>query len=160
MVVSNTSPLVYLHAVGLLDLLLKLYGRILVPVGVHEEIMEGGRRGVEEPEVEALPWVEIRSVASKAVLPAIADLGKGEAEVIALGKEFDRSLVIMDDRLGREIARICGLAYTGTLGVLLTAKRSGHIEAVAPHLDALKRRGFWIDPLVIRLVLEKSGERI
>ena len=48
---------------------------------------------------------------------------KGEAEVIALGRELMRkektSVVIIDDLLAREIATSLGLIVTGTIGVLL-----------------------------------------
>jgi uncharacterized protein len=47
--ISNTSPLLYLHQLGQLDLLRALYGRILVPVAVANELVEGGRRGHSVP---------------------------------------------------------------------------------------------------------------
>lgn len=65
----------------------------------------------------------------------------------------------MDDHLGREIAKVCGLDFTGTLGILLKAKQDTHIRAVAPVLDALQQAGFWLDQDLIHMVLEKAGER-
>lgn len=159
-VISNTSPIIYLHRVGLLDLFSKLYGKILIPSGVHEEILEGTRRGAELPDIGSLPWVEVRALVSKALLPAIADLGKGEAEVIGLGKECGSALLIIDDHLGREIAKFCGLDFTGTLGVLLKARQQSHISALAPVLSALQQAGFWLDQDLIRMVLQKAGESL
>lgn len=50
------------------------------------------------------------------------------------------------------------LDVTGTLGVLLRAKQRGHLERVAPALEALKPTTMWLSERVILLVLEKAGE--
>lgn len=39
LVISNTSPLLYLYQVGQLDLLQKLYGRVQIPAAVQEELL-------------------------------------------------------------------------------------------------------------------------
>jgi predicted nucleic acid-binding protein len=51
-VVTNTSPLLYLHQLGLLEILPRLYERVVVPTAVVEELLEGGRRGYDVPTPE------------------------------------------------------------------------------------------------------------
>lgn len=159
-VIINTSPLVYLYKAGCLDLLVKLYGRVVVPTAVREELDEGRRLGAAVPDVSMLPWVEVRSLRSAALLPAVTDLGRGEAEVIGLAREDPQSLVVIDDQLGRKIAEICGITMTGTLGVILKAKQEGHVPAVEPILRVLQRAGLWMGEELVRLVLAKANEQV
>jgi predicted nucleic acid-binding protein len=84
-VIVNTSPLLYLHQVGSLELLQQLYGVITVPPAVPQELEIGNRQGVDVPDINSIQWIQIRPVASPTLIPAIIDLGQGEAEVIALG---------------------------------------------------------------------------
>jgi uncharacterized protein len=41
-VVSNTSPLSNLAAIGRLELLQQLYGKVLIPSAVYQEILDSG----------------------------------------------------------------------------------------------------------------------
>jgi hypothetical protein len=63
-VISNTSPLLYLHQVDRLHLLQRLYGRLLVPSAVQAELRTGRERGIVVPDLEALPWIEVQAVPS------------------------------------------------------------------------------------------------
>lgn len=84
LVISNTSPLFYLHQINRLDLLQTLYGQIMVPAAVQRELQAGQAQGLSVPLVETLGWVTL-AAAKASFLPNVTDLGEGEAEVIALG---------------------------------------------------------------------------
>lgn len=158
-VISNTSPLLYLHQVGQLDLLHHLYRQVVVPPAVREELRVGAERGISTPEVDQIPWLEVRSPVERALLPMVTDLGAGEAEVIALGLGAPDSLLILDDALGRRIAHLLELTYTGTLGILVRAKKEGHLPLIRPVVEALQERTNMRlrGDLVLR-VLRESGE--
>jgi predicted nucleic acid-binding protein len=149
--------LFYLHQVGHLNLLPTLYSRITVPTAVQRELQAGQAKGLKIPIIEQLDWVTLAS-ANANFLPNITDLGAGEAEVIALGIENPGSLLIFDDALGRSIAHLYQLTYTGTLGVLIRAKELGHIPSVLPVIQSLQAQGMWIAQSVIENVLELAGE--
>jgi uncharacterized protein len=156
--ISNTSPLQYLHQVGLLDLLPALYGRVIVPEGVVAELAAGRARGVDLPDPAALTWADVRAVRNAALLPLAADLGKGEREVLAIAKEVGEALAIIDDALARRYARLLGVRFTGTLGVLLKARSAGRLDLVAPVLDRLEALRFRIDPETRAAVVAMAGE--
>ena len=156
--VSNTSPLQYMHQAGVLTLLPELYGRIIIPESVVAELKEGLARGVALPELSRLPWVEVRSAHEKSLLPMAAGLGPGEREALALAVESPGSLLIMDDALGRKRAGLLGVRVTGTLGVLLKAKRAGCLGAVLPIVDKLRSLGFRLRRETRAAVLELAGE--
>lgn len=158
LIITNTSPLLYLHLVGHLALLQILYGAIVIPAAVLAELEAGARASVGVPDVPTLPWVEVKTVQSRALIPAVVDLGPGEAEVIALGLEHPGSLLILDDQLARRMAALNHLTYTGTVGVLIKAKQAGHLEAVRPVIESLCASGQWLSDELVAMVLAQAGE--
>ncbi len=96
---------------------------------------------------------------SFAALPLVTDLGPGEAEVLALAPETKDSIAVLDDALARQVAETLRLPLTGTLGLLLDAKRHGFIQAVAPLLEQLDALGFRLASQTRVAVLKLAGER-
>ena len=87
------------------------------------------------------------------------NLQPGETEALALALEMPGSLLLVDDAQGRKAAAALGIAYTGTLGVLLRAKAEGRIPALRTVLGLLAARTtFWLSPAVQAAALEQSGE--
>jgi hypothetical protein len=148
--VSNTSPLQYLHQADVLDLLPKLYDRVLVPTPVAAELEEGRTRGVALPDVRKLTWVSVVDPPAPQLLPLAPDLGPGERSALALAATRGL-LVILDDALARRHAALLGLRCTGTLGM-------GHLPAVRPVLDRLESLRFRLDPATRASALDLAGE--
>jgi len=157
-VISHTSPLFYLHRLGRLDLLQKLYQRIMVPNAVVDELQAGREQGEDVPDLAEYAWIEVHPVRMPEVVRLITDLGAGEAQVLALALEEPNSLVIIDDRLARDVARARNIRFTGTAGVLLKAKQEGHISAVAPMLDRLIQLDFRLSDTVKASILKLAQE--
>ena len=88
----------------------------------------------------------------------VTDLGQGESEAIGLAFEHPGSRLIMDDLLGRRIAKMNNLQVTGTLGVLLKAKKEGFIQQLKPVVYELEEKGMWLDSQLIALLLEAANE--
>jgi predicted nucleic acid-binding protein len=159
-VVSNTSPIVNLAAVGQLDLLLQLYGKVLIPSAVFHEIAVVGAGQPGATEVQTSSWIETRPVANQSLVAALRiDLDEGEAEAIALAVEVRADLLLLDERRGRAVAARLGIKFIGLLGVLMEAKHQGLIRAVKPVLDDLiARAGFWVSGPLYAQVLQTAGE--
>ena len=158
-VISDTSPIQYLHQLGLLDLLHVLAGRVIVPPAVVSELAEGQALGMNLPDLQALDWVEIRRPVSELAVPLVTDLGPGETQVLMLGLEWREAVVVLDDALARRLAETLGLCLTGTLGLLLDARRAGLVPAAAPLWDQLQVLRFRVAPHTRTAVLELAGER-
>jgi predicted nucleic acid-binding protein len=60
--------------------------------------------------------------------------------------------VILDDQLGRRVARENGLSITGTVGVLIEAKEQEIIISVRRELDNLIEVGMWISEAFYRRI--------
>ena len=86
------------------------------------------------------------------------ELGRGEAEVIALACEVNADLVIIDENRGRGIAKRFGLKVTGTMGTIIEAKKRGLLNNVREKLDELINAGIWIGEDLYEEALRLSGE--
>lgn len=158
-VIVNTSPLQYLHQIGQLSLLPALYGKVHVPEAVSTELTHGRTLGHDLPDVVALPWAIVCPQPDSARVPFMPGLGPGETEVLVLAIDRMNVLVILDDALARRHAKRLRIRYTGTVGLVIEAKQRGILTAVAPVLDALQARGFWLDASTREAALQRAGER-
>ena len=159
-VVSDTSPINNLAAINQLHLLQQLYGTVVIPEAVYQELTDPDFPVAGAKEVQTFTWIQIRAVEDRTMVKALSsELDPGEAEAIVLALEMKAEQVLIDERRGRMIAARLNLHYTGILGVLVEAKSQGFISTVKPLLDDLiNKAGFWVaEPLyksVLRLVNE------
>jgi predicted nucleic acid-binding protein len=157
-VICDTSPLQYLHQLELLHILPALSDGVIIPPAVVDELTAGRALGVNLPDLTRLAWVTVRRPASAAALPLITDLGPGEIEVLMLGLELPAAVAVIDDALARQVAETLNLRLTGTLGLLIDAKRAGLISAIAPSLDQLQALRFRLAFHTRIAVLRLAGE--
>ena len=157
-VVCNTSPLQYLHQIGQLRILPALAGSIIVPISVQAELDAGIAKGLDLPKIENLNWIQIRAPISVKAASLITDLGPGESQVLMLALETPGSIALLDDGLARRVAIARGIPIKGTLGLLLDAKRAGHITVVKPSLDKLQDLRFRLAEPTRAAVLKLAGE--
>lgn len=156
-IVSNTTPIISLLKIEKLSILVDLYQKIIISEEVFNEI-ESGKNKPYYTDLSKLNWIEIKSIKDKKSLSYFLDLDKGEAETIILANEIEADLVIIDEKLGRFHAKHAHLKITGTLGVLLKAKKHGIIESVKPLLRKLKENGIWINDNLVERVIKLAKE--
>ena len=152
-VVSDTSCVTNLLAIGQAALLRELFGEVIIPSAVARELRVAHT---------ALPeFIREQSAQDASRVRTLADdpLDEGEAEAIVLATELHADYLLMDEAAGRAVAIRCGLRVIGLLGLLLRAKERGRIPALAPLLDTLEREaGFWMTADLKRRVLDQAGE--
>jgi predicted nucleic acid-binding protein len=157
LVVADAGPIIALSSVDLLELLPKLFETIVVPREVHDEVVGRGAGLPGSRELAAAKWAAIQDVPpDDSLLTSLREtLDAGEAAALAFAAHARADLILIDELRGRQTARKMGLAIKDTLGVLVSAKRSGLIDAICPVLDALVARDFWLaDDLRARLLAE------
>lgn len=160
-VVSNTSPIINLAAIGQFDVLRALYGTLMIPDAVYDEIVVRGRGQPGADEVQQFSWFVRQSVNNRTLVAQLmgSGLDVGEAEAIVLALETNASLLLMDEKLGRAAAARAGARVIGLLGVLIEAKSRGLVPAIRPLLDALRAGpGFYIAPALYAQILQQAGE--
>ena len=159
-VVSNTSPITNLAAVGQLAVLQQLYETVLIPEAVYAELTASDGAHPGGAEVQTFQWIETKPVTDQTLVAALQmELDPGEAAAIALAVEVKADLLLLDERRGRAVAARLGLQFIGLLGVLIEAKQQGCITAVKSILDDLvTKAGFWVSQQLYARVLEAAGE--
>ena len=85
-------------------------------------------------------------------------LDRGEAAVIQVALDEKVETVCIDEPVGRRVARLNGLRITGSLGVLLRARREGTAFSMADAIGRMRARGIWLGEDVVRFALLEAGE--
>lgn len=139
-IISDTSPLTSLTAINQLDLLQKLYQKIIIPQAVYRELTAVKNPVPGTKEVQTLDWIEVKQVVNLSLVNFLRQqqlLDAGESEAIALAIELKADFLLIDERKGRQEAINQGINITGLLGVLIEAKIKQLIPSVKPLLDDL-----------------------
>lgn len=158
-VIVNTTPLIALSGIANMNLLQKLYGLITIPRAVYDEILAKPDSECAKQLQQSIDWIEIKDIAnSEAKMYYKTQLHDGEVEVMILAKEENADLVIIDDNNAKKHAKYLGLPVTGTIGVLIKAKKSGHIKAIKPLIEKMLDNHIFLSENLIRMCLDKVGE--
>lgn len=159
-IVSNTSPITNLSAIGKLELLQQLYGEIIISEDVFQELTQWGDSIPGAKEVKVCDWIKVKPINNNILVQFLKEkLDPGESSAIALARELNADWLIIDEQLGREIAVEYNLKIIGILGILIEAKRQGLIPTVKPILDDLRNIAkFWVSPSLYHRILSIVGE--
>jgi uncharacterized protein len=160
-VVSDAGPLIYLGGAGHLALLRELFGRVVVPRQVWDEVVGAGRELPGSAEVAAAAsWIDVRTPSPSPLTERLSDvLGVGEAAAIALCAQLHAELLLCDDLEARRIAAGHGIRVVGTLGLLVRGKRTGFLDAVRPIVEAMVAMGLRVSPDLVDEILILANEK-
>jgi hypothetical protein len=156
--IVDAGPLLFLARLNRLDILKIGASRVLVPSAVLIEIQRKNDPATEIIHASYGNWLGECLITDQEILKMLPDLGKGEREVIAQAIEQKINSVVLDDLDARRIARRFGLIPTGTVGLLLAAKKKGLLPSLKEELERLKEMGFWISESLWKEALKESGE--
>lgn len=152
LVVTDTGPLLHLHQIGAGDLLSKL-GEIHLTPHVWAEL----QRHLPSFRQSGLPsWLKLCQPSPAAAQTAAQWvqarlLDAGEAEALAYAREIQAGIFLTDDTAARTLGESLGLQVRGSLGVVLFASASGHLDhaACSQVLDDLEQRStLWMSAKV------------
>ena len=160
--VSNTSPLSNLASIGRLDLLKDQFSDLLAPPAVAQELAaHPDPTALAALDVALRQWIRIVPPQESPLYGMLRrQVDSGEAEAIALAAELKAAIVIIDEQEGRALARQVGLSVTGTLGILLRAKRSGRLQVIRPEIQALRDRARFFLSSALEAEVLFHGRRI
>ena len=158
-VIVNSTPLIILSNINHLDLLKKLYSEIYIPEAVFNEVTEKADSACQQIEKNT-DWIHVCKITDESQKRMYqAKLHTGEVEVMILAQEKpEADLVILDDNAAKKTAKFLGLKVTGSLGVILKAKKTGIIKEVTPLINQLISNGFYITKEIYDLVKSEAGE--
>ena len=159
LVISDTSPIRALEWLGLLNLLQALYGEILIPPAVADELRHRTPQ-LRFIDIKKYPFIKVASPSSQATIDRLLqELDSGESEAIALALEMAPCTLLIDEAVGRRRSSSLGLEIIGTIGILILAKQASLIPAVAPLLSRLRTElKFYLSENFVRQILDDLGE--
>jgi predicted nucleic acid-binding protein len=153
-VISDTSPLCYLLLIDLIDLLPEFYDLVLIPAKVRDELADLNSPSLVQHWISQPPtWLMIRSVELSEDLTS-NELDAGEREAIALAKERQADLILLDDQAARVLAIQQGLAVVGILGILVKAGQQGKIDFPAT-IAQLQKTNFRASAKLIQSLIDQ-----
>jgi hypothetical protein len=159
LVVSDTSPIRALEFLGILPVLGKMYGSVVVPPTVQSEL-ESPRPRFAPIDLRRFDFIEVRAPRDvNQVKFFLQSLDLGESEALALAMEIGAEAVLVDESAGRQAATQHGIPWLGTIGILLQAKSDGRLEQIRPLVDRLiNELGFFVSDELRQRVLKLAGE--
>lgn len=156
--IFNASPIIVLAKAGLLEQLLPIHTQIWIPEPVATEIS-----AINNPSDPAAHWLATHSSLIHPATPPSPflmawDLGAGESAVISLSEQIPNSMVVLDDLAARRCAQALGLCVTGTIGLVLMAKRARLIPSATEALNTITNAGLYISQLHLNSIRRQAEE--
>ena len=155
-VVSDTSPLHYLVLCESVNILRSLFGEVLIPPTVFQELQHPHTPPPVRAWAQSLPtWIRIQIPTT---LNQTLNVDEGEREAISLACEIHAVVILMDDRKGRFEAMRCGLRVTGTIGLLEAAAARGLVD-FPKVVQSLRQTNARLDEELIQAALQRHRAR-
>lgn len=152
LIVSDTTALTTLIKTGMEHVLHALFGRIIIPSKVADELLHHH---------DVIPsWCEVRAVEPSERLASLsAKVDAGEAEAICLAAELKADAILLDDKKGRREAAALQLPSLALPAVLVQAKRAGLITSLKAAFVLLEQKGSYkLKPAALSELLRGAGE--
>ena len=158
-VVADTSPITALLHLQQIHLLGILYGPVFIPLTVAKELSSLTAFGFDLSFLEDKEKYIIRQAVNTSFITMLSiHIDEGEAEAIALAKELNADLLLIDEKLGKQYAEAENITCKGVVGILLAAKNKGFLSMIKPLLDDLiQNLKFRLSDKIYQLALQKAG---
>lgn len=161
-VISNAGPLINLAKLNQLSLLPQLFGEVIVPQQVFDEVVTEGLRR-HHPDARSVAAFLSRMGWQPTPLPNSETwnsleryrIDMGERAAIALALDLGNSLLLLDNDMARSVARDLGFLVTGTLGILVQGYQSSvtsrpQFELTLREIEA--REDIWLSRALIQQI--------
>jgi predicted nucleic acid-binding protein len=154
LVVSDATPLNILIILGQEHILPALFGVVVVPPAVAEELS----RDATAPGVRS--WIAAPPAWLRTQTPSIQqspDLPRhrGERDAMRPALELNADAILLDDHAARVRASGLGLRIIGTVGILEEAANRGHIPDLAKVHDQLRTTWFYVSEPILTASLAR-----
>jgi hypothetical protein len=148
-----------LSKIDRLEVLFQLYGKVLAPKAVRDEVQAGSDElALFLTELIDSQKLKVQKVGEHYLQNIPEAMGPGEREAIALALQTNADLIVIDEQVGRTVSRDNGLKTTGTIGVLIEAQTRGLVVSMREELDKLIESGMWISEIFYHRLIQEFGQ--
>ena len=156
-VISDTTPLISFLKINRIDLLEKLFGDVLIPQAVFEELTIDERFQLEADQIRQKKFIVVKPVnnpESANILKRATGLDQGESEAIVLTDELKADLLLMDEAKGRNVSTQMGLRI---MEILMAGYEEQELtsDEVRECVDGLQRAGRHIGQRHYQMLLSR-----
>ncbi len=163
MIISNSTPLIYLAKLNKLNLVIDIYKKILIPEEVFSEVVLGGKE-LNKKEVILIEdlisqkVIEVKEV--KELKRELNTLHTGEAKAISLCLNEKIKDILIDDKEAYELCKILNLNPIRTTAFLLNCAKNKIIskEEFKENLINLSQEGYFMTADVFQYLLDALNE--
>ena len=158
-VVSDSTPLITLMKGMKIDILQGLFGEVLIPDAVFDEVTRNVKFQDEAEQIRNSPFIKKVSVnkpESVVMLQRATGLDRGESEAIIYADENHADVLLMDEEAGRKVAMNMHLPFSGSMGVIIQAKKAGLISEIEADeiLDRIDQSNVHISKKLLQITKE------
>lgn len=159
-VVSDTTPLISLLKIDRISLLENLFGQVLIPQAVFNELTADERFKLEAEQIRRKHFIKVKAVKnpeSASILKRATGLDQGESEAIILTDEQNADVLLMDEAKGRAVSFQMGFKIMGTIGILIAAYEENELtgDEVRKCVEGLQKAGRHIGQKYYQMLLDK-----
>ncbi len=132
-VVSDSTPLITLMKAARIDLLHDLFGEVVIPEAVYQELTINSNFPDEAKMIRDSVFIRVVQVEDRktvSVLQRATGLDLGESEAIVYADDNHADVLLMDEASGRRVALDMGIEIMGSIGILVTAFKGGYISVM------------------------------
>lgn len=156
--VADSSALIALSVMDALPLLDQLFGRVVVPPAVYQEVTDNPTLPEAKPLLDYLADKVLPLLNDSDVILIDAYGDQGEIEAMHLYKRLNADRLLIDDARGRKVALVNNIAIIGSIGILLLAKQKGLLDVIKPKLSLLEQSNVYVTASLIEKALVTAKE--
>ena len=162
-IISDTTPIISLMKISQLELLEKMFGEVLIPEAVFNELTADNGFYFESEKIKNCHFIKkviVNEKGAVSILRRSSGLDLGESEAIILADNNKADILLMDEAKGRQVAELMGLNIMGTVGLLISAYENNLISLleVRKAFDMLKNSNRRISDNLFNYALNKIKE--
>ena len=164
MIVKDAMVVIHLAKITLLEKSCEYFKPALISEEVHQEILEGGKKGYEDVQIiqELIKSgkVSVKHVRDKRLLKRAKEFNvqRGEAEALALYWQEEAEYLASDDDNLRQKSTLLNLKLIGTPAIILKLYRDKLIDnrKLQESLQALRKIGWFSNAVIDNIFMEAT----
>ena len=142
-VVSNSSPLIILYKCGKLELLEQLFGQVLIPNAVHQEVIYNTKDPQQSEAISRCDFIQVHAIPDQQ-FEFSHRIDRGEAEAIILASILNVGYLLLDDKRAQKEAKLHGIDFIPTFAVILKASQKGIISDFESVITDLQQKNIYL----------------
>ena len=142
-VVSNSSPLIILYKCDKLELLKQLFGQVLIPEAVQQEVVHDTKDAQQSEAISQCDFIQVHPIPEQQ-FQFSHRIDRGEAEAILLATSLNADYLLLDDKRAQKEAKLHHVNFIPTFAVLLKAVQKGLISDFDAVLAELQQKNIFL----------------